>query len=106
MPKTAAWLAKVEPVISPEIVTNLDVPENSLRLGAHYLARMLERYDGNYVFALAAYNAGPGNVNKWCAARPNADMDTFIDAIPFRETRGYVRKVLGNYAAYKSLYRE
>jgi len=106
MPKTAAWLAKVEPAISPEIVTNLDVPENSLRLGAHYLARMLERYDGNYVFALAAYNAGPGNVNKWCAARPNADMDTFIDAIPFRETRGYVRKVLGNYAAYKSLYRE
>lgn len=106
MPKTAEWLARVEPALSPEIVANLDVPENSLRLGAHYLMRMLERYDGNVILALAAYNAGPGNVNKWRAARPNLDMDSFIDAIPFRETRGYVRKVLGNYAAYRSLYRE
>ncbi len=104
MPATAEWLARVESAITSDEAKNLDVPMNSLRLGAHYLMRMLERYDGNLIFAAAAYNAGPGNVNKWRNARPNVDMDTFIDTIPFRETRGFVRKVLGNYAACLSLY--
>lgn len=104
MPGTAAWLAKVEPSLSKDHTDNLEIPLNSLRLGAHYLMRMLERNNGNLVFAAASYNAGPGNVDKWRVARPNVDMDTFIDAIPFTETRGFVKKILGNYAAYRSLY--
>jgi soluble lytic murein transglycosylase len=65
---------------------------------------MVERSGGNLVFATASYNAGPGNVDKWRRANPTRDMQDFIDAIPFTETRGFVKKVLGNYAAYRSIY--
>ena len=104
MPPTAKWLAKVEPNIGHEHVANLEAPLNSLRLGAYYLMRMLERCDGNLVYALASYNAGPGNCSKWRKRFPNADLETFVESIPFSETRSYVKIVLANYAAYYSLY--
>jgi soluble lytic murein transglycosylase len=65
---------------------------------------MLNTFDGNVMLAVAAYNAGPGNAAKWRKATPATNPGAFTDAIPFRETRGYVRAVLGNYAAYQSLY--
>ncbi|MBN2308268.1 MAG: transglycosylase SLT domain-containing protein [Candidatus Hydrogenedentes bacterium] len=104
MPATAAWLAKIEDAIEPAHARDLERPAHSIRLGAYYLMRMLERFDGNVVYALAAYNGGPGNVSKWRRRYRTDDMAAFIDAIPFRETRGFVRNVLGNYAAYRSLY--
>lgn len=104
MPATAKWMVSVEDEINKEHAARLTSPENSIRLGAYYLRRMLERSDGNLVYALASYNAGPGNCNKWKRRWPNATMETFVEAIPFSETQGYVKKVLGNYAAYKSLY--
>ena len=73
-------------------------------MGVCYLKRMLDTYNGNVMLAVAAYNGGPGNVAKWRRATSDADPGAFTDAIPFRETRGYVRAVLGNYAAYQSLY--
>jgi soluble lytic murein transglycosylase len=106
MPETAAWLAKVEPAVAREDATNLHDPRNSLKLGAYYLRRMIESNDGNLVLAVAAYNAGPGNVSKWRKQRPKAGMEEFIDSIPYAETKDYVKKVLGNYAAYHSLYPE
>lgn len=106
MPGTAKYLMNIEPSITEETIANLDSPINSLRLGAHYLMRMLERSDYNFAFALASYNAGPGNLNKWRKARPNMDLHGFIEAIPFSETNKYVKKVLGTYAAYRSLYPE
>lgn len=104
MPSTAKWLSRAESAIAPEEAEYLEHPTHSLRLGAYYLARMIERADGNLVYALAAYNAGPGNLEKWRKAYPTDDMQSFIDRIPFTETRGFVPKVLGNYAAYYSLY--
>jgi len=104
MPDTATWLAKVEPAVSAEHISNLDEPANSLRLGAYYLMRMVEHGEGNLVYALAAYNAGPGNARKWRQRYIEADLDTFVELIPFRETRSYVKAVLANYAAYHSLY--
>lgn len=104
MPGTADWLAKVEPNIHRQHVDNLDSAVNSIRLGAYYIMRMSASYNGNLVFATAAYNAGPGNVNKWRKRFPNHSLDDFVEAIPFNETRDYVKKVLGNYAAYHSLY--
>lgn len=104
MPGTAKYLMQIEPTITDETIANLDSPINSLRLGAHYLMRMIERSDANYAFALASYNAGPGNLSKWRKARPSHDLHTFIEAIPFSETNRYVKKVLGTYAAYRSLY--
>lgn len=104
MPATARWLAEKEPAVSPEHASNLDDPSSSLRLGAHYLARMLAQFDGNLAHALAAYNGGPGNVRKWLRAQPGLEPERFIETIPFGETRTYVKRVLGNYAAYRSLY--
>ena len=65
---------------------------------------VVERSDGNLVYALASYNAGPGNCDKWRTRLPKADLEVFVEAIPFSETRNYVKLVLGNYAAYHSLY--
>lgn len=104
MPATAKWLVNAEKAAGLELAAGLDKPRDSLRLGAYYLKRMLERSQGNLVYALASYNAGPGNCDKWRRRFRTADMDAFIEAIPFSETRGYVKKVLGYYAAYQSLY--
>jgi soluble lytic murein transglycosylase len=104
MPATAAWLAKVEPAVSMDHAHDWHRPEYSLRMGAYYMVRMIERSAGNLVYAVASYNAGPGNVSKWQRRFSEADLDEFIDSIPFEETRDFVRKVLGNYAAYHSLY--
>jgi tetratricopeptide (TPR) repeat protein len=104
MPNTAKWLVDVEDGIHQEHYANLKSPANSLRLGAFYLRRMINTYDGNLVYAIAAYNGGPGNVNKWRKQNPTSDLDAWIESIPYTETRDYVRKVLGYYAAYHSLY--
>ncbi len=105
MPATARWLAEVDPAVGPEHAARLDVPASSLRMGSRYLARMLRTNDGNPVYALAAYNGGPGNVRKWRSQRPGLDAEEFIESIPFSETREYVKRVLANYAAYRSLYK-
>lgn len=104
MPSTAKWLAQVDPNITSEHLANLKSPENSLQLGIHYILRMIDRSDGNLVYALASYNAGPGNCDKWRKQNPHRTMDEFVENIPFSETKHYVKKVLGNYAAYRSLY--
>jgi soluble lytic murein transglycosylase len=103
MPGTAQQLAK-SPDIPKETASNLESPLNSLRLGAQYLSEMLAQWKGNVAFALASYNAGPGNSAKWQKQFAKADLETFIESIPFAETREYVKIVLGNYAAYYSLY--
>jgi len=69
----------------------------NLRLGSHYLARMLERYDGNVAMAAAAYNAGPGNLARWLpAAQRRADPLLLIESIPAGETRAFVQRVLAD----------
>jgi len=104
MPDTAKWMAKVEPAVNTEHAAILESPENSIRIGAYYLMRMIERSDGNLVYALASYNAGPGNCDKWRTRFANVDLETFVESIPFGETNNYVKRVLANYAAYHSLY--
>jgi len=104
MPATANWLADVDAQVAREHVANLKSPINSIRLGAVYLRRMISRSDVNLIHALASYNAGPGNNDKWKARFPNYGVDEYIEAIPFSETKDYVKKVLGNYMAYHTLY--
>lgn len=103
MPGTARDIVKWEK-FDAAMANDLENPMTSLRMGACYLVRMLERCDGNIAYALASYNAGPGNCSKWRNAFGGEDLETFIEQIPFDETRDYVKKVLGNYAAYYSLY--
>ena len=68
-------------------------------LGSSYLASMQNRFDGNPALAAAAYNAGPHRVERWLPAA-SVDADIWVATIPFRETRGYVRRVL----AYRVIY--
>jgi soluble lytic murein transglycosylase len=83
-------------------------PSYNLLLGAGYFSRMLDYYGGSYVLAVAAYNAGPGNVNRMIQANgdprmPGSDVVRWIEQIPLTETRGYVQRVLENAVVYDLL---
>lgn len=87
---------------------SLDDPNFNILLGSSYLQRMLAYYGGSYPLAVAAYNAGPGNVNRWIAANgdprlPGADIIRWIEQIPIFETRNYVQRVLENAVVYDAL---
>lgn len=73
-----------------------DTPAELERVGKDYLKAMLREYRGNYAHALAAYNAGPGNADKWVAEFGGMPTDEFIARIPFKETREYVKAILGS----------
>jgi soluble lytic murein transglycosylase len=83
---------------------SLKRPEVSITLGAKLLGGLRAAYPTNRALAIAAYNGGGGSVAKWLAARPNDDFDLWVEEIPFEETRGYVKRVLANEAAYAFLY--
>jgi soluble lytic murein transglycosylase len=69
-------------------------PETNITLGTTYLADMLARYDGHRVLATAAYNAGPGRVDRWLPEDAALPADAWIDSVPYSETRAYVQRVL------------
>ena len=86
----------------------LTTPAYNVQLGTTYFERLLNQFGGSYPLAVAAYNAGGGNVNKWL--RQNGDPRTgqieildWIEVIPFSETRGYVQRVLENATVYDLL---
>ncbi len=82
-------------------------PEINIKLGTNYLAYTLRRFDGNALLAVASYNGGPNAVQSWFQQHKlagNADFDIFVENIPFRETRDYVRKVFGSYWTYEQIY--
>ena len=79
-------------------------PARNIELGTRYLRRLLDRYDGDVAKALAAYNGGEDAVAKWGARAPGSASDEFVERISFRETRAYVKAVLGNYRRYRRLY--
>lgn len=67
---------------------------SNIRLGTAYLSKMFNRFDDNQVLATAAYNAGPHRVEKWLQDKNHLDARIWIENIPYRETREYVRRVL------------
>ena len=69
-----------------------------------YLRALSERFHGNPALVAAAYNAGPDAVASWVKHEGGRPLDEFIERIPFRETRRYVKSVLANYAGYRSLF--
>jgi soluble lytic murein transglycosylase len=80
-------------------------PQANITLGTRYFATQLQRYQGNRILALAAYNAGPNRVDRWRQRWPHLPMDEFVEHIPFAETRFYVKLVLRNLMIYERLYK-
>jgi soluble lytic murein transglycosylase len=80
-------------------------PRVNIQMGTYYLANLIKRFDGNVALALAGYNGGPVRVRRWTKKYPDdIDIDVFIEDIPLRETRYYVKKVLKSYYGYKRTY--
>ncbi|PLK24487.1 lytic transglycosylase [Novosphingobium sp. TH158] len=80
----------------------------NLRLGDGYFQRVLSYFNGSYPLAVAAYNAGPGNVNKWLRANGDprtraVDWIDWIERIGLSETRNYVQRVLENAVVYEAM---
>ncbi|MFQ5849249.1 MAG: transglycosylase SLT domain-containing protein [Candidatus Binatia bacterium] len=85
----------------PERLFDADL---NLTLGTHHLKELLQLYSNSLVKALAAYNAGRNAVDRWEREISVGDEEEFIERIPYRETRLYVKLVLRNYRIYKRLY--
>lgn len=77
-----------------DTVQNLYDPALNVKYGTFYYKRMLERFNGNYALAVAAYNAGPHRVVNWLPEKKPLAADIWIETIPFNETRKYVSAVL------------
>jgi soluble lytic murein transglycosylase len=101
LPSTARQYArKLRLRYSSRLLTD---PEANIRMGTAYFADKIEEF-GDVHLALASYNAGERAVRQWLAERPGLPRDEFIDDIPYPETQGYVRKILGTADDYRRLY--
>jgi soluble lytic murein transglycosylase len=100
LPSTAARLSSLlgQPPPSP---SRLELPAVNIPLGAGYFGLLLERF-GDPALAIAAYNAGPRAVSRWRQEGPPMALDAWVESIPYRETRQYVRAVLENWAGARA----
>jgi len=103
MPATAKQIASETGFLTNFEASDLDVPYYNLELGSNYLARMLYVFSGDTYQALAAYNAGPGNVMNW-AALTGEDPDVFLNTIRYQETRVYLRNIVEIFNRYSLIY--
>jgi len=113
---SARGLMQVIPPTGAQIATELGWPPDyeaadlyrpyvSLRFGTYYLAQQRDRFDGRIEVALAAYNGGPSNAQRWMEAAGD-DPDLFLELITFGETRLYLRRIREHLAVYRALYGE
>jgi len=100
MPGTGQWIADKIQLKDYDLTD----PDDNVKLGTWYLDHTHQEYNNHSLFAVASYNAGPGNVAKWIRKYDTTDPDAFIEQIPFGETKGYVEAVFENYWNYLRLY--
>jgi soluble lytic murein transglycosylase len=110
----ARGLMQIMPATGQEISTQMDWPQNftpndlyrplvSIRLGARYLARQRDAFDGDLFTALAAYNGGPGNAAIWRDLSAG-DPDLFLEIIRIKETRDYITQIYEFFNLYRLIY--
>ncbi len=87
------------------VTESLYNPEINIKIGTKYYAKLIKKYDGNSLLALAAYNAGIGNVDNWIKQGIIKEDGSDIENIPFKETNSYVRKIVRDYKIYQQLYK-
>jgi len=102
-PQTARYIARLSGGTAFE-QGDLATPQINISYGAYYLRYLLRRYGDNTVLALAAYNGGEGNVDRWIVEASMSERAFVIDQIPFAETREYVTRVLDARESYRDKY--
>ncbi len=117
-PKVRSWadafgLLQVTPEKARSLASKLDVPysdysdlynvKTNVTLGGELLKKLARRYEGKFIPTVAAYNAGDKPVRSWLKNRYREDPFEFIEMIPYKETRNYIKLVLRNYATYSRL---
>ena len=107
MPDTANGLAKAQKIAyaRAKLVTD---PLYNLKLGSSYLSSLVNGFDGSYILAAAAYNAGPSRARAWVRQfgspqDPSVDAVDWIEMIPFNETRDYVQRIMESVMTYRSV---
>ncbi|HLE41573.1 MAG TPA: tetratricopeptide repeat protein [Nitrospirota bacterium] len=104
MPSTGEWVAQSIRLRGFDRNKLFD-SDTGINIGTWYISHLMKRFKEDPLFVSAAYNAGPEAVLSWLGKNGHfMDRDEFIESIPFSETRGYVKKVLRNYAEYKRIY--
>ncbi len=97
--KTTAEFVEKKPISAQTLLNE----EENIKIGIKYFNYLYEIYNSEYL-AILAYNAGPGNVNKWLKDTDNPEIDAFIENIPFLETKNYIKKILRSYWIYINIY--
>jgi soluble lytic murein transglycosylase len=103
LPSTAEYLAHLSGGVSFQ-TGDLATPAINIAYGSYYLRYLMNHYNGDEMLAVAAYNAGMTNVDEWVARARAQDKQLTVGAIPFPETREYVRRVLGAEGDYRATY--
>jgi soluble lytic murein transglycosylase len=103
-PDTARFIARRSGGTAFE-VADLGTPQINIQYGTYYLRYLMNRYGDNKVLAVAAYNGGETNVDKWIAESGRRGQAFRVDDIAFPETRAYVNRVLGAERDYRRVYR-
>jgi soluble lytic murein transglycosylase len=103
LPQTAEFLAHKSGATT-FTVADLGTPQVNIAYGSYYLRDLLDHYNGKTVLALAAYNGGEANVDRWVDDARRDGKQMTIRAIPFPETRAYVQRVLHAQREYRHTY--
>lgn len=101
MPATAQMTSREKGDFNPRRLTE---PEYNIRLGTKHLNDLMKEHDGDPIYTAAAYNAGSGALKRWLKSYAGLAKDEFVESIPYRETREYVKKVYASAATYRQLY--
>lgn len=101
MPDTANFIEKTP--ISKEALLN---KQTNIQIGTRYFSYLVDYFNGDEYLAILAYNAGPGNINKWLNDEfiKSSEIDVFVENIPYIETKNYIKKILSSYWAYLNVY--
>lgn len=102
MPTTAKLVTR-RARLPAAYANQLNDPKINIQLGSYHLAWLIERFDGQRPLAIAAYNAGEHRVDRWIKGKTQMPTDVWIETIPFRETRNYVKNVLAFTYVYNQL---
>ena len=103
IPPTARTVAR-QVGINGFSLSMLTIPRINIEMGIFYFKQVLDQFNGDIELALASYNAGPHRAANWKVRFYGLEKDEFIEEVPFRETRNYIRRILRSYGAYKAIY--